>query len=95
MYQIHVESAKNPNVYRVYQVFSNQTLFDLEFVIASGFNELGVLNSKYEVKRRSGVAAKDVIYTFPEDDRALDTNEELLCDWLVQLGKKKMYCIAN
>lgn len=32
MYQIHVESVKNPQVYRVFQVFPEQTIFDLEFV---------------------------------------------------------------
>lgn len=95
MYQIYVESVKNPKVYRVYQVFPNQTLFDLEYVIAAGFDELGVLNSKYMVKRRNGIDANDVIYTFPEGDRALDTNEELLCDWLVQPGDELLYCAEN
>lgn len=95
MYQIHVESVKNPKVYRVFQVYPDQTLFDLEYVIASGFDELGVLNSKYEVKRRNGQVANDVIYTFPEDDRALDTDEELLCDWLVQPGDELLYRAEN
>ena len=95
MYQIRVESVKNPKVYRVFQVFQDQTLFDLEFVIETGFDELGMLNSKYEAKRKSGQAANDVIYTFPEDDRALDTDEELLCNWLVQPGDEMLYCAEN
>lgn len=95
MYQIHVESVKNPKVYRVYQVFSDQTLFDLEFVIASGFDEMDWLDSRYEAKRKGGQAVKDVIYMLPEDDGVLDGAEEILSDWLVQPGDELIYCADN
>ncbi len=95
MYQIHVESIKNPKVYRVFQVFPEQTLFDLEFVIASGFDELGVVNTKYEAQVRNGKPANETIYTFPEGDQVLDTGEELLSDWLLQPGDKLLYCAEN
>lgn len=54
MYQIRIASVKNPQVYRVFNVFPNQTLFDLEYVITSGFEELGESDSVYEAKRRNG-----------------------------------------
>lgn len=92
MYQIRIASVKNPQVYRVFNVFPNQTLFDLEYVITSGFEELGESDSVYEAKRRNGQLANDIIYSFPEDEGDLDTDEELLSDWLVVPGDELVYC---
>lgn len=92
MYKIRVASVENPNVYRVFSVFPNQTLFDLEYVITTGFEDLGDLDSVYEAKRKNGQLVNETIYTFPEDEGDLDTDDELLSDWLVVPGDELMYC---
>lgn len=95
MYQIHVESVKNPKVYRVFQVFPEQTLFELEFVIASGFDELETLDSRFEVQLKNGQPVNETIYTFPEEEEDMDSEDELLNDWLVQPGDQLLYCAGN
>lgn len=95
MYQIYVESVKNPQVYRVFQVFPEQTLFDLEFVIAAGFDELDTLDSRFEVQLKNGQPINKIIYTFPEEDKDLNSGEELLEEWLVQPGDQLLYCAKN
>lgn len=91
MLQIHIESIKNPKVYRKFQVNTKQTLFDLEYVISSGFDFPQIMDSNYEAKRQNGQAVKQMIYSFPDDEQSLDTDEELIEEWLVQPGDELLF----
>lgn len=92
MLQIHVESTKNPAIYRKFQVDSEQTLFELEYVIAAGFDALNLSKIKFMAKRRNGQDGQSAtLMLMPENDEHYDTDEEILSDWLVQHGDEILF----
>ena len=86
MIQLHIESKKKPEIYRKFLLpeKSSFALLDELLLLSFDFDMLGY--SDFEIVKKDGQVSKEKIQFLTENDTDLDTEDELVADWLRKPG---------
>ncbi|MGE7696670.1 DUF7309 domain-containing protein [Lysinibacillus sp. NPDC094177] len=86
MIQLHIESKKKPAIYRKLLLPKNSSFSMLDEMILLSFDLDGADYFDFEIVKKDGRVAKEKICFLPENDTELDTDEELVDEWLRKSG---------
>lgn len=86
MIQLHIESKKKPEIYRKLLLPKNSSFSMLDEIILLSF-DLDVADYfNFEIVKKDGRVSKEKICFLPKNDTDLDTDEELVDEWLRKSG---------
>ncbi|MFT9817763.1 DUF6930 domain-containing protein [Lysinibacillus sp. NPDC056185] len=86
MIQLHIESKKKPEIYRKLLLPKNSSFSRLDEIILLSFDLDGADYFDFEMVKKDGRESKDKICFLPKNDTDLDTDEELVDEWLRKPG---------
>ncbi|MFB7157999.1 DUF6930 domain-containing protein [Lysinibacillus sp. NPDC056232] len=86
MIQLHIESKKKPEIYRKLLVPMNSSFSLLDEIILLSFDLDASDYFDFEIVKKDGRVSKEKICFLPENDTDLDTEDELVAEWLVKSG---------
>jgi hypothetical protein len=95
MIQIRIESGRHSHIFRVLQVDPQQTILNLEFLISVVFEIDGIDEAHFEVTRHNGKEVNQIITLSGDLDGKLNSEEEIVSDWLVKEGDEMFYRFDN
>jgi len=86
MIQLHIESKKKPAIYRKLLLPKNSSFSMLDEMILLSFDLDGSDYFNFEIVKKDGRVSKEKICFLPKNDTDLDTDEELVDEWLRKSG---------
>ncbi|MGE7696666.1 hypothetical protein ACQKNC_21645 [Lysinibacillus sp. NPDC094177] len=86
MIQLHIESKKKQAIYRKLLLRKNSSFSMLDEIILLSFDLNGADYFNFEIVKKMGEYLKKKICFLPKDDMDLDTDEELVDEWLPKPG---------
>ncbi|MGY3186588.1 hypothetical protein ACVWXS_001289 [Lysinibacillus sp. TE18511] len=86
MIQLHIESKKRPEIYRKLLLPKNSSFSMLDEIILLSFDLDGADYFNFEIVKKDGRVSKEKICFLPKNDTDLDTDEELVDEWLRKSG---------
>ncbi|MGE8001276.1 DUF7309 domain-containing protein [Lysinibacillus sp. NPDC093190] len=95
MIQLHIESKKNPEIYRKLVLPKNSSFSLLDEIIILSFDLDGADYFNFEMVKKDGRVSKEKICFLPKNDTDLDTDEELVDEWLRQSGDEAIAHIID
>lgn len=85
MIQLHIESKKNPEIYRKLLLSKNSSFSKLDEIIVLSFDLDGDYFD-FVIVKKDGRVSKEKICFLPKNDSDLDTDEELVDEWFIKSG---------
>ncbi|MFJ3389715.1 DUF6930 domain-containing protein [Lysinibacillus sp. NPDC086135] len=95
MIQLHIESQKNPEIYRKLLLPKNSSFSLLDNMILLSFDLDGADYFNFEMVKKDGRESKEKICFLPKNDTDLDTDEELVDEWLRKSGDEAIAHIID
>ncbi|UPW82638.1 plasmid pRiA4b ORF-3 family protein [Lysinibacillus sp. Ag94] len=95
MIQLHIESQKNPEIYRKLVLPKNSSFSLLDEMILLSFDLDGADYFNFEMVKKDGRVCKEKICFLPKNDTDLDTDEELVDEWLRKSGDEAIAHIID
>jgi len=88
MIQLHIESKQKPEIYRKLLLPKNSSFSMLDEIILLSFDLDGSDYSyfNFEIVKKDGQVSKEKICFLTKNDTDLDTDEELVEEWLRKSG---------
>ncbi|MEY9971833.1 hypothetical protein ABH966_002206 [Lysinibacillus sp. RC46] len=86
MIQLHIESKKKPEIYRKLLLPKSSSFSALDEIILLSFDLDGADYFDFEMVKKDGRESKEKICFLPKNDTELDTDEELVDEWLRKPG---------
>ncbi|MFJ6264143.1 DUF6930 domain-containing protein [Lysinibacillus xylanilyticus] len=86
MIQLHIESKNKPEIYRKILLPKNSSFSMLDESILLSFDLDGSDYFNFEIVKKDGRESKEKICFLPKNDTDLDTDEELVDEWLRKPG---------
>ena len=86
MIQLHIESKKKPEIYRKLLLPKSSSFSTLDEIILLSFDLDGADYFDFEMVKKDGRVSKEKICFLPKNDTDLDTDEELVDEWLRKPG---------
>ncbi|MFJ8100207.1 DUF7309 domain-containing protein [Lysinibacillus sp. NPDC096212] len=86
MIQLHIESKKKPEIYRKLLLPKSSSFSLLDEIILLSFDLDGADYFDFEMVKKDGRVSKEKICFLPKNDKELDTDEELVDEWLRESG---------
>ncbi|MGE7910804.1 DUF7309 domain-containing protein [Lysinibacillus xylanilyticus] len=86
MILLHIESKKKPEIYRKLLLPKNSSFSLLDEILLLSFDLDGSDYFNFEIVKKDGRISKEKIYFLPKHDTDLDTDEELVDEWLQKPG---------
>lgn len=86
MIQLHIESKKKPEIYRKLLLPKNSSFSMLDEILLLSFDLDGADYFDFEMVKKDGRVSKEKICFLPKNDTDLDTDEELVDEWLRKPG---------
>lgn len=95
MIQLHIESQKNPEIYRKLLLPKNSSFSLLDEMILLSFDLDGADYFNFEMVKKDGRVCKEKICFLPKNDMDFDTDEELVDEWLRKSGDEAIAHIID
>ncbi len=86
MILLHIESKKKPEIYRKLLLPKNSSFSLLDEILLLSFDLDGSDYFNFEIVKKDGRMSKENICFLPKHDTDLDTDEELVDEWLQKPG---------
>ncbi len=86
MIPLHIESKKKPEIYRKLLLPKNSSFSLLDEIIILSFDLDGSDYFNFEIVKKDGRESNEKICFLPKNDTDLDTDEELVDEWLRKPG---------
>lgn len=95
MIQLHIESQKNPEIYRKLVLPKNSSFSLLDEMILLSFDLDGADYFNFEMVKKDGRVSKEKICFLPKNDTDFDTDEEFVDEWLRKSGDEAIAHIID
>ncbi|MDD1505574.1 hypothetical protein PVA17_22910 [Lysinibacillus sp. CNPSo 3705] len=95
MIQLHIESQKNPEIYRKLLLPKNSSFSLLDEMILLSFDLDGADYFNFEMVKKDGRVCKEKICFLPKNATDFDTDEELVDEWLRKSGDEAIAHIID
>jgi len=95
MIQLHIESQKNPEIYRKLLLPKNSSFSLLDEMILLSFDLNGADYFNFEMVKKDGRVCKEKICFLPKNATDFDTDEELVDEWLRKSGDEAIAHIID
>lgn len=86
MIQLHIESKKKPEIYRKLLIPESSSFSLLDEILLLSFDLDSSDYFDFEMVKKNGRVSKQKICFLPKSAADLDTDEELVYDWLIKSG---------